>query len=269
MSNSRLVIHTNLSPNMSSPRKQKIQKVTIHHVAGVGTIESLGELFSLPERKASSNYGVGNDGRVGLYVDEMNRAWTSDSYDNDHMAVTIEVFNSRLDSNWPVSDKALNATIDLCVDICRRNGINELKFTGDERGNLTLHKYFASTGCPGPYLESKMPYIVSSVNKRLKECEYIFAEVERATNALYKETIINSPDYWINNYQCIRYLGELIIKLGDTPKSGVFSAEDYDIRKAISILSAKGVIDTPNYWLNNYHRMQYLEELIIRASKSI
>ena len=96
-----------------------------------------------------------------------------------------------------------------------------------------------------------------------------FAEVERATNALYKETIINSPDYWINNYQCIRYLGELIVKLGNTPKSGVFSAEDYDIRKAISILSAKGVIDTPNYWLNNYHRMQYLEELIIRASKSI
>ena len=82
------------------------------------------------------------------------------------MAITIEVANDG-GANWHVSDKALAKTIDLCVDICERNGIKELKFTGDKTGNLTMHKYFAATACPGPYLESKFPYIAEEVNKRL------------------------------------------------------------------------------------------------------
>lgn len=102
-----------------------------------------------------------------MYVEEKDRAWTSSSPDNDNQAVTIEVANNTLGPNWTVSDKAMASLIDLCVDICKRNGIQRLNFTGDKTGNLTMHCYFKSTLCPGPYLKSKFPYIASEVNKRL------------------------------------------------------------------------------------------------------
>ena len=168
MSNSPLVDFTLISPNSTNPRNKKISKITIHHMAGNATIEQCGKVFQPKSRQASSNYGVGTDGRVGMYVEEKNRSWASSSPENDHMAVTIEVANDVGGGNWHVSDKALAKTIDLCVDICERNGIKELKFTGDKTGNLTMHKYFAATACPGAYLESKFPYIADEVNKRLK-----------------------------------------------------------------------------------------------------
>ncbi|ABR48701.1 Sporulation domain protein [Alkaliphilus metalliredigens QYMF] len=167
MSNSPLVNHTNISPNSTNPRRDKIRKITIHHVAGNLSVERVGEIFKPSSRRASSNYGVDNRGRVGMYVEEKNRAWTSSSAANDNQAVTIEVANSGGAPNWPVSDVALEKTVELCVDICKRNGIEKLNFTGDERGNLTMHKWFAATNCPGPYLESKFPYIADEVNKRL------------------------------------------------------------------------------------------------------
>jgi hypothetical protein len=102
-----------------------------------------------------------------MYVEEANRSWCSSSRDNDHRAITIEVANDGGSPNWHVSDKAIESLIALCVDICQRNGIEKLNFTGDATGNVTLHKYFASTLCPGPYLESKIPYIVEQVNKKL------------------------------------------------------------------------------------------------------
>ena len=55
----------------------------------------------------------------------------------------------------------------MCVDICQRHGIKQLNFTGDASGNLTMHRYFANTNCPGPYLESKFPWLAEQVNKRL------------------------------------------------------------------------------------------------------
>ena len=167
MSNSSLVDVTILSPNCNSPRNNTINKITIHHMAGNLTVERCGELFANPDRQGSSNYGIGTDGRVGLYVDEGDRAWTSSSSDNDNQAVTIEVANSEYGGEWPVSDAAFEKLIDLCVDICRRNGIERLNFTGDATGNLTMRKYFAATNCPGPYLEARFPDIADKVNARL------------------------------------------------------------------------------------------------------
>lgn len=168
MSNSNLVSYTKLSPHCNKPRLNKIDKITIHHMAAVNaSIERCGEEFAKPDRLGSSNYGIGSDGRIGMYVEEKNRAWTSSSALNDHRAVTIEVANDGGAPDWHVSDKALAATIDLCVDICRRNGIKALNFTGDASGNLTMHRYFTATTCPGPYLASKFPYIAQEVNRRL------------------------------------------------------------------------------------------------------
>lgn len=167
MSNSPLVSYTKISPNSSNPRNNKIKKITIHHMAGNLTVETCGNVFAPVSRKGSSNYGIGSDGRIGLYVEEKNRSWCSSNAANDHQAVTIEVANDGGAPNWHVSDKALASTIDLCTDICQRNGIERLNYTGDATGNLTEHNYFTPTACPGPYLKSKLPYIANEVNKRL------------------------------------------------------------------------------------------------------
>lgn len=166
MSNSPLVNYTKLVKNYTKMTGKVNRKITIHHMAGNLSVETCANVFN-GNRQVSSNYGIGSDGRIGLYVEESNRAWTSSSRTNDSQAITIEVANNTLAPNWTVSDKAMRSLINLCVDICKRNGIKALKYTGDKNGNLTLHKMFASTECPGPYLESKIPYIVRKVNARL------------------------------------------------------------------------------------------------------
>ena len=167
MSNSALVNVVIKSPNCNKPRNKAITKITIHHMAGFMSVEECGNLFANPSREASANYGIGSDGRVGLYVDECDRAWTSGSPENDNMAVTIEVANCKGAPNWEVSDEAYSKLIDLCVDICKRNGIEALNWTGDAQGNLTCHYMFQPTACPGPYLKSKMGDIAREVNARL------------------------------------------------------------------------------------------------------
>ena len=165
MSNSKLVSYTKISPHKNSPRKDKVKKITVHHMAGNLSVETCGNVFQT--REASANYGIDSNGRVGMYVEEKDRSWASSSRENDHQAVTVEVANDGGAPDWHVSDKALAKLIDLCVDICQRNGIDKLNYTGDKSGNLTRHNMFAATTCPGPYLQSKFPYIAEEVNKRL------------------------------------------------------------------------------------------------------
>lgn len=164
---SELVSHVRLSPNRTSPRSRPIDRITIHHVAGDATVEALGTLFADPARQASSNYGIGSDGRIACYVPEEDRAWTSGSRDNDMRAVTIEVANSGGEPDWPVSDRAFEALLALCTDICRRHGFR-LEYTGSDTGSLTMHKWYQATACPGPYLEARFPAIAREVNRRLE-----------------------------------------------------------------------------------------------------
>ena len=166
---SPLVDYIKASPNCNPRNGIPVKKITIHHAAGIVTAEGLGDIFADPEREGRSNYGIGFDGSIGGYVSETLRAWTSGSYANDVQAITIEVSNDMYGGNWHVSDHVLSRLIDLCVDICKRNNIERLNFTGDETGNLTMHKYFQPTDCPGEYLESKFPFIADEVNKRLNE----------------------------------------------------------------------------------------------------
>ena len=168
--NSPLIDYIYLSPNADFPRADEIKKITIHHMAEELTLERLGRVFGNRDRQASSNYAVDTDGRVALYVEERDRAWTSSSRENDHQAVTIEVANDEIGGDWHVSDAAYEALIELCVDICRRNGIQTLISTGDAEGNLTIPQFFnENTECPGPYLKGKMPEIAREVTRRLEE----------------------------------------------------------------------------------------------------
>ena len=168
MSNSALIEYTKISPH-SAVRTSPILKITPHHAAVVNaTLEGMGNGFS-GSRKASANYGIDSNGRIALYVDEGRRAATSSNIENDDMAVTIEIANCSGKPDWKISDAALESLIKLSVDICQRNGIEQLNFTGDSSGNLTMHKMFVATGCPGPYLASKFPWIAEEVNRRLQK----------------------------------------------------------------------------------------------------
>jgi len=171
---SKLVSYVRLSPNRN-PRKNpqfnptgKVLKITPHHAADeivAQEVEAMGEGFAIPG-EASANYGIGSDGRIACYVEEENRAWTSGSPENDYQAITIEVANSGGAPNWPISDAAYKSLIELCADICVRHGFT-LNFTGDASGSLTMHRYFANTLCPGPYLANLFPNIAHEVNERL------------------------------------------------------------------------------------------------------
>lgn len=176
MSDSSLVDVVMLSPNRNSPRNHKIDTITIHCMAGNLTVETCGRLFQKESRHASSNYGIGTDGRIGLYVHEADRAWTSGSPSNDHRAITIEVANDGgADTGWHVSDQAMAALLDLLTDICKRNSIKKLLWKADksligkvEQQNMTVHRWFQNKACPGDYLYNKHGWIAEQVNKRLE-----------------------------------------------------------------------------------------------------
>lgn len=174
MSNSKLINYTKLSPNHSGKRNHTIDTISIHCMAGNLTVESCGALFADPNRKASSNYGIGTDGRIALYVDEANRSWCTSSSSNDNRAITIEVANTEAKDPWPVSDAAYKSLINLLVDICQRNGIKQLLWKADksligqvDKQNMTVHRWFANKACPGDWLYSRHSQIAAEVNKRL------------------------------------------------------------------------------------------------------
>ena len=144
----------------------KVCKITPHHMAGKLTAKRCGELFQNPSRGASSNYGIGYNGEISCYVDEDNRAYTSSNKANDCQAITIEVANSSTGGDWPISDASWESLVNLCVDICTRHNFR-LKFDGTPNGSLTMHKMFAATACPGPYLEARLPELAKQVNARL------------------------------------------------------------------------------------------------------
>lgn len=176
MSNSGLATVKIPSPNYST-RTMKIVGVAIHCMAGNLTVEACGNLFASSDRAASSNYGIGTDGRIALYVDEGLRSWCTSSNDVDQRAVTIEVANNAYGDPWPISDSAYMSLINLLVDICVRNDIPALRWEANQsygvnfnvdKQNMWAHRWFANKSCPGDYMYSRFGNMASEVNNRLK-----------------------------------------------------------------------------------------------------
>lgn len=188
--NSSLVSYTKISPNRTKNRNHAIDTITIHCVVGQCSVETLGNIFAPESRQASSNYGIGTDGRIGMYCEEKDRSWCSSNAANDHRAITIEVAS---DTTHPyaVNDKAYAALIDLCVDICKRNGIARLVWSTDKNDrvnhlngcNMTVHRDYANKSCPGDYLYERHGAITEAVNARLN------ATVEDTTESTYPEKL--------------------------------------------------------------------------------
>lgn len=177
MSNSSLVSYTKLSPNHSGARKNKIDRITPHCVVGQVSIQTLGNIFASSAKQASSNYGIGADGKVGMFVEEKNRSWCSSSAANDNRAVTIECASN---ASHPYAFKTVvyNKLIDLCVDICKRNGKKKLIWIADKNKALayvpksdemilTVHRWFKNKACPGDWLMERMDDLASKVTKKL------------------------------------------------------------------------------------------------------
>lgn len=174
MSNSNLVSYTKISPNKTSPRNHAIDTITIHCVVGQCSVETLGNIFAPTSREASSNYGIGNDGQIGMYVEEKDRSWCSSNAANDNRAITIEVAS---DTKHPyaVNEKAYAALLDLVTDICKRNGIKKLVWSENKSDrvnhkngcNMTVHRDYANKSCPGDYLYNRHGEIAAEVNRRL------------------------------------------------------------------------------------------------------
>lgn len=170
MSNSPLATYRRITKNKNSPRNHKIDTITIHCMAGQMTGKGCADYFATTSRQVSSNYCIGYNGDIAISVDEGDRSWCSCSPSNDHRAITIEVATDSY-APYKCTDKAYAALLDLVTDICKRNGIKKLNYTGDTSGNMTKHKWFASTACPGAYLEGKFTDIQREVNKRLSSSQ--------------------------------------------------------------------------------------------------
>ncbi len=201
MSNSALVSYTCLSPNNSGARNHAIDTVSIHCMAGDLSVESCGALFVKTLAAASSNYGIGSDGRIALYVDEANRSWCTSSSSNDNRAMTIEVANcGGADEGWPVSDAAYASLIALLADICQRNGIAKLLWQGDksligqvDKQNMTVHRWFAQKSCPGDWLYNRHGQIAAEVNTILEDDDMTGEEIYTKLNEYLIEQ--EAPDW--------------------------------------------------------------------------
>ena len=187
-SNSPLATVRMISPNRTPNRNHAIDTITIHCFVGQVTAKRGCEVFQPSSKGASCNYVVGYDGSIGLCVEEKDRSWCTGGYDkngnpirvngvsgksNDYQAVTIEVAS---DAKHPyaITEKAMAALIELCTDICRRNGIKKLLWSGDKnlvgnpaKQNLTVHRWFANKACPGDYIYQRLGDIAAKVNAKL------------------------------------------------------------------------------------------------------
>lgn len=221
MSNSKLVAYSEISPNQSGQRNHAIDRITPHSIVGQMSIEALGHWFAKKSTQASSNYGIGKDGRVGMYVAEICRSWCSSSSENDNRAVTIEC---ACDPKYPYTfnQEVYQTLIELCVDICKRNGKTKIIWFGDKdktlsykpKSNemiLTVHKWFGNTTCPNKWMLDHMSDLEKAVNKKLQRVYKIqFGCFKSKNNAARLVKALAAQGYSCiiekdSGYYCVRY----------------------------------------------------------------
>lgn len=199
MSNTKsaLVSCTVPSPNNSGARAYPVTRITPHCMVGQLSAQACGALFKNPSREASSNYGIGTNGEIGLYVDETKRSWCSSSADNDNRAITIECA-SDTHAPYAMNTRVYSSLVSLCVDICRRYGKKKLLWFVDKNKTLaykpkddemviTVHRWFANKSCPGDWLYNRLGKLAEEVTAQLASTEQKDAATEQEKAAkLYR-----------------------------------------------------------------------------------
>lgn len=230
--NSSMVVYKKLSPNHSGQRTHSIDRITPHCVVGQCSVETLGDIFYPSSRQASCQYGIGADGRVGMYVEEKNRSWCSSSNANDQRAVTIECASDTAEP-YAFRDIVYQTLIKLCVDICKRNGKKKLLWLGSKEKTLayepasdemvlTVHRWFANKSCPGNWMYARMGDLAAKVTGQLGGS----SAATGANSATAKNTKFPAVPFTVNviiNDLNYRSAGSMSAKvLGQTGK-GVFT----------------------------------------------
>lgn len=229
--NSPLVSYVKLSPNHSGLRKHEIDTITIHCVVGQCSVETLGQIFLPESRQASSNYGIGYDGRIGMYCEEKNRSWCTSSYANDNRAITIEVASDKTHP-YAINSNAYKSLIMLCDDICKRNNIKKLVWSTDKNTrvnhlngcNLTVHRDYANKSCPGDYIYTRMDQIASEVNKLIRGVVNVVNKIEAGDTVQFIEDAKqwngkDIPAGYINKVYTVKQVGSngrAVLTIGDT-----------------------------------------------------
>lgn len=236
---------------------RKIEMITIHHMAGVLSAKRCGELFQNPNRKASSNYGIGYDGKIGLYVDEENTSWANSNWDANCKSVTIETSNDKTGGDWHVGDVTLNSLIKLVADIAKRNNLGKLV----KGKNLTWHQMYAKTACPGAYLLSKLDYIVDEANKINEQVEPVtdlkIEKIDKKKIKLNKDTSLWNFDFaeWkdakaVKNYEKGTVI-EDIVAVVTNALGGKYYMTEYsynnNIHNGFNIVDCEDVIENITY----------------------
>lgn len=146
-------------------RNSRIRGFTIHHNAGV---DSYAEAWN-PNREASANYWILNDGTILGNVDENHRAWTSgaagypEGAASDHRNITVEVSNSPegvRNGTWAVSDAAMESLSALIGDVFKRHNLGPVRRATYD--GVAVHQDFVPTLCPGPYIMGHLGSIISA-----------------------------------------------------------------------------------------------------------
>lgn len=195
--NSKLVNVTKLSPNHSGTRTHIIDRITPHCVVGQCSVERICDIFYPEERVASCNYCIGEDGRIGMCVEEKNRSWCSSSNSNDQRAITIECASERTHP-YEMKAEVMTSLVNLCVDICKRNGKTELLWFDDKDKSLsyepkenemviTVHRWFANKSCPGDWLYNRLGELAKRVTEALGEDEIFRVQTGAFMNKAYAD----------------------------------------------------------------------------------
>lgn len=193
MSNSPLVSYTRISPNRTVGRNNSVDTITPHCVVGQCSVETLGSIFADSDKEASSNYGIGVDGRVGMYCEEKDRSWCTSSSSNDNRAITIECASDAYHP-YAFKDVVYNKLIELCVDICKRYNKTKLLWLGDKNKTLnykpapnemllTVHRWFENKSCPGDWMYARMGDLANKVTAQLSSAEASVDKIYRVRKA--------------------------------------------------------------------------------------
>ena len=122
---------------------QKIEYITRHHLAGIGTTEDVWGWWQ--NRQASAHYVVENSGRIGQLVWDRDTAWSNANSLSNSRSIAIEHSNSGgAGQDWPINDTVIREGAKLAAALCWFYKLGRPVFGK----NIRDHREFGQTSCP-------------------------------------------------------------------------------------------------------------------------
>lgn len=128
---------------------QRIQYITRHHLAGIGTTNDVWNWWQT--RQASAHYVVENSGRIGQLVWDRDTAWSNANPLSNQRSIAIEHSNStgRLHGSdnfpsWQINDTVIREGARLAGALCWFYKLGRPNFGT----NIRDHRQFYGTSCP-------------------------------------------------------------------------------------------------------------------------